>query len=32
VKVFSCEAELLEFQESKEAKLDAPLKDVESFN
>ena len=32
VKVFGCKVELLEFQEGKEARLGAPLKDVESFN
>jgi len=32
VKVFGREAELLEFQENKEAKLNAPLDDVESFD
>jgi len=32
IKVFSYEAELLKFQESKEVKLNAPPDNVESFN
>ena len=32
MKVFSYKVELLEFQESKEARLNAPPEDVESFN
>jgi len=32
VKAFSCEVELLEFQESEEAKLNALPDNVESFN
>jgi len=32
VKAFSYKVELLEFQESKEARLAVPFKDIESFN
>jgi len=32
MKAFNYKAELLKFQESEEARLDAPFKDVKSFN